>query len=342
MSKITPPSAPQPRRRRRSAGPRRHRVRWTLLTVVGFLLAGILGAGGYFLPSYIQARAQTGQKVKPAAGPANAQPGTGQLGTGQPFTVLLLGSDDDSKFARDEILTQSMILVRVTPATNQVTLLSLPRDMYVPLSTGGTDKIDKAYLHGGAGAAVATVENDFHIHVDNYVWIGLEGLVKIINVLGGIDIVTSHPVLDDYYPADLTSTNAYDYSRVAVLPGAQHLDGLHAMEYVRSRHNDLFSDLGRTQRQQQVLTAIRQKANMLSVADIPRITEAMKSEFTTDMDLTALPSLLGVAKKITPENTGHVFILPPLIQDAKVGDQDVLIPNLRDIRTLIQQTFPAA
>src|SRR5712692_3653403 len=58
------------------------------------------------------------------------------------FTVLLLGSDDDSKFFADHVLTQSMILVRVVPSTHSVTMLSIPRDLYVPLSTGGSGKID--------------------------------------------------------------------------------------------------------------------------------------------------------------------------------------------------------
>jgi hypothetical protein len=61
-----------------------------------------------------------------------------------------------------------MILTRINPITKQVTMLSIPRDLYVPLSSGGTDKIDKAYLYGQANAAVTTVENDFGVHIDHY------------------------------------------------------------------------------------------------------------------------------------------------------------------------------
>ncbi len=101
------------------------------------------------------------------------------------FTVLLLGSDDDSKFFADHVLTQSMILVRVVPATKEVTMLSIPRDLYAHLSTGGFGKIDGAYSYGGAGAAIATVQQDFNVHIDDYIWVGLLGLIKVIDAIGG-------------------------------------------------------------------------------------------------------------------------------------------------------------
>ena len=135
-----------------------------------------------------------------------------------------------------------MILVRVDPAASSVTMLSIPRDLWVQLASGGENKIDVAYAYGGAPSAVRTVEEDFGVHVDNYVWIGLKGLIQLIDSVGGVDVVTSNPVMDDYYPADIYSGWPYDYERVAVLAGPQHLDGIHAMQYVRSRHGDLQSD----------------------------------------------------------------------------------------------------
>src|SRR5216683_5863317 len=178
-----------------------------------------------------------------------------------------------------------MILVRVIPATKQVTMLSIPRDLYVHLSPGGYGKIDGAYSYGRAGAAIATVEEDFGVHVNYYIWVGLLGLIKLIDAIGGIDVVTTHPVMDDYYPADVFSRFPYDYERVAVLAGPQHLDGIHAMQYVRSRHGDLQSDFGRSQRQQQVLLAIRQKAKQVSSTDVPSIAAALGGEIKTSMGL---------------------------------------------------------
>src|SRR5438309_11976733 len=146
------------------------------------------GAGGlaYFIPAAQLAIESTGQVIHVTPSPstlspsASGSPSASAAPISGAFTVLLLGSDDDSKFSADHVLTQSMILVRVVPATKQVTMLSIPRDLYVHLSTGGSAKIDGAYSYGGPGAAVATVEQDFNVHIDDFIWIGLLGLVKLI------------------------------------------------------------------------------------------------------------------------------------------------------------------
>jgi LCP family protein required for cell wall assembly len=186
------------RRRRRSRHGRRRRRRRRqghpllagLLVVVGFLASGLAGALTYFLPALTTALSSTGQAAAIGSGVQAGSPHP-EPATGDPFTVLLLGSDDDAKFVPGHLLTQSMILVRVVPSTGLVTMLSIPRDLYVPISSGGTAKIDTAFDNGGASTAVATVERDFHVRVDHYVWIGLRGLVNLIDRLGGVDEVSS-------------------------------------------------------------------------------------------------------------------------------------------------------
>jgi LCP family protein required for cell wall assembly len=282
-------------------------------------MSAMAGGLAYFIPAAQLAIESTGQVIhvtpSPSATPSpstSASPTSSAAPVSGAFTVLLLGSDDDSKFSADHVLTQSMILVRVVPSTKQVTMLSIPRDLYVHLSTGGYGKIDGAYSYGGAGAAIATVEQDFNVHVDDYIWIGLLGLVKLIDAIGGIDVVTSNPVLDDYYPADIYGSWPYDYERVAVLAGPQHLDGIHAMQYVRSRHGDLQSDLGRSQRQQQVLIAIREKAKQLSPADLPAISQALGGELKTSMGLSKVAQLLPLASSFdNPDSINQIVLGPP-------------------------------
>jgi polyisoprenyl-teichoic acid--peptidoglycan teichoic acid transferase len=194
----------------------------TTITLVALAVALSAVAGGfaYFLPAAATALQETGQAVNvPSPSPISVlfspSPSLSPVSQGA-FTVLLLGSDDDSKFSGDHVLTQSMILVRVTPATKEVTMLSIPRDLYVPLSTGGSGKIDGAYSYGAAGAAIATVQQDFGVHIDDYIWVGLLGLIKVIDAIGGIDIVTSNPVMDDYYPADVYGGDPYGYQCLPV------------------------------------------------------------------------------------------------------------------------------
>jgi LCP family protein required for cell wall assembly len=309
-------------------------------------MSSVAGGLAYFLPAAQLALDSTGQVIRvPSPSPTDlfASPSPSQSPspaavTGA-FTVLLLGSDDDSKFNSDHVLTQSMILVRIIPSTKQVTMLSIPRDLYVHLSPGGYGKIDGAYSYGGPGAAIATVEQDFGVHVDDYIWIGLLGLVKLIDAIGGIDVVTSHPVMDDYYPADIYGGWPYDYERVAVLAGPQHLDGVHAMQYVRSRHGDLQSDFGRSQRQQQVLMAIRQKANQVSPEDLPGMSKALTGELKTSIGLSRVAGLLPLAASFdNPDAIHQIVLLPPYTHGGGPGGS--INANWSLILPLVHQYFP--
>jgi LCP family protein required for cell wall assembly len=324
----------------------------------GFVVSGGAGAALYFSPAIAAAFQDFGHNIPPGGVPSStpssaagssASPGSvatsapaAVAGSSSAFTVLLLGSDNDAKFSGDVVLTQSMILARVDPVTRHVTMLSIPRDLYVPLSTGGTDKIDKAYLHGGADASIATVERDFNVHIDHYAWIGLLGLVNLIDKVGGVDVVASNPVLDDFYPKDLGGNNPYDIERIAVLPGPQHMNGMEALQYVRSRHDDLRSDFGRSVRQQQVLLALRAKAKLLGIADVPDIATAMSDQFTTDMSVTQVGDLLPIAGNVSLSNVQQVVLPPPYTANQTIASQSVVVPNWDLILPLVHKYFPNA
>ncbi len=334
----------KPGRRARASRRRLSPFRILALAVIAIALSELAGGVAYFLPAAATAFEATGQVVSvPSPTPSplfSPSPSTSPLTlpTGA-FTVLLLGSDDDSKFSADHVLTQSMILVRVVPATKQVTMLSIPRDLYVPLSVGGTSKIDGAYSYGGAGAAIATVEQDFGITVNDYIWVGLLGLIKLIDAIGGIDVVTSNPVIDDYYPSDIFSNSPYDYQRVAVLAGPQHLDGIHAMEYVRSRHGDIQSDFGRSKRQQQVLLAIRQRAKQLKPEDVPALATALGGEIKTSIGLDRVAQLIPLAASFdNPDAIQQIVLLPPYTHGGCPGTSVCPVWSL--ILPLVHQYFP--
>jgi LCP family protein required for cell wall assembly len=304
-----------------------------------------VAAGGfaYFLPAVQEAIDATSQVVEvasptptptgvaPSAKPTPRAPGT--------FTVLLLGSDNDSKFIGDHVLTQSMIVVRFNPATKKVVMLSIPRDLWVPLSTGGIGKIDGAYSYGGPGAAIATVGNNFGIHIDDYIWIGLAGLVHVIDAIGGVDVVTSHPVLDDFYPKDIGSGDPYAYQRVAVLAGPQHLSGTNALEYVRSRHNDIQSDFGRSERQQQVLLALRAKAAGIKAEDVPALAASLKGQIKTSMGLQRIATLLPIVASLDLKNIQQIVLLAPYTHGCGCP-QGYVVPVWSQILPLVHQYFP--
>jgi LCP family protein required for cell wall assembly len=316
-----------------------------VLVALAVAMAAASGSLSYFLPAAMIAYQASGQNVAvPTPSPASLlfsptpSPSPVPVQSGA-FTVLLLGSDDDSKFLGDHFLTQSMILVRVIPATKQVIMVSIPRDLWVPLSSGGSYKIDGAYSYGGAGEAIATVEQNFGVHIDYYIWVGLLGLIRVIDAIGGIDVVTSNPVLDDYYPLDINSNTRYGYSRIAVLGGPQHLDGVHALQYVRSRHNDLQSDFGRSRRQQQVLLAIREKAKQLSPEDLPALAQAIGGELKTNISIDKVASMLPLAASFdNPSAIQQIVLASPYTRGGApdgslYGDWGLILP-------LVHRYFP--
>jgi len=303
-----------------------------LIVALGFILAGLGGLGAYFLPVFQTAANSTSASY----GLPNLNPISAPT---QPFTVLLLGSDDDAKFVPERLNTQSMILVRIDPNTKQATMLSIPRDLWVQIPNQGWGKISWAYQEGGTQGAIAAVESNFQVHVDDYVWIGLNGLVRLVDKLGGVNLQVTNPVMDNYYPADLNTTDPYGYYRVAVLPGATHMDGVHALQYVRSRHGDARGDFARSERQQQLLLSIKAEAAHLNAADLPSLAGAFNGEIKTSIGLDKARALISIANDFSGPSVHRIVLVPPYTSDGWVAGQSVLLPDWNQIRPLVHKSF---
>ncbi|MEA2637878.1 MAG: polyisoprenyl-teichoic acid--peptidoglycan teichoic acid transferase, partial [Chloroflexota bacterium] len=177
--------------------------------------------------------------------------------------------------------------------------------------------------------------------VDYYAWIGLQGLVSVLNDVGGVNVIANNPVMDDYYPADLSGGNPFDYQRILVLPGAQHMNGTLALEYVRARHDDAYGDFARSQRQQQILIALRAKTKHLSLADIPNLATSLGADFQTNMSIVRVSGLLPIAGSVPLASITQVVLLPPYTSSEHVNGQDALRPNWSLIRPEVARYFGA-
>jgi LCP family protein required for cell wall assembly len=255
------------------------------------------------------------------------------------FNVLLLGSDNDLKFTADAVLTQSMILISVDPTSPDVSMISIPRDFWVPIASYGYQKIDVAYEVGGIALARSTVERLFGVKIDYYAWVGLNGLVQVIDTLGGVDVTVQHPILDEMYPDDLNSQDPYAFFRLYIPAGPQHLDGTTALQYVRSRHGDLQSDFGRSARQQQVLLAIKSRVQTMSVISrVPQLVSDMQGSVKTDLPAPAVLQLAALARKVPPETIHQQVLSAPDFASlgySPDGTQQVVFPNWAAIRPVV-------
>ncbi|MGA8427345.1 MAG: LCP family protein [Candidatus Dormiibacterota bacterium] len=314
------------------------------LLVFGFGISGVSGVIAYFLPAITAALNITGHQTSNSHGkhpqPTPTIPPT--TTPNQPINILLLGSDNDTKFEPDHVLTQTMIVVRVNPTTHTVVMFSIPRDLWVPIGDDGGDaKIDAAYADGGAAEAISTVQNNFRITINYWVWIGLGGLVQLVNDLHGVNIVGQMPIMDDEYPYDLTGSNPYAQARIAVLPGPQRLGGVVALEYVRSRHGDILSDIARSQKQQQLLLDIKAAAKDEGLADVPTIASSLGNDMKTDMSISEVASLLPLAKTLSDGSVQQVIMTgSPYFSGETIDGQDALVPYWPAINGLVAQYFP--
>jgi LCP family protein required for cell wall assembly len=256
---------------------------------------------------------------------------------------LLLGSDTDLKFAPGEYLTQSMIVVTVDPVSHTVGMLSIPRDLWVNIPGYGYGKIQIAYEIGGVATARATIEQNFGIPIDYYAWVGLQGFQKMIDTVGGVNMDVSHPVLDDTYPDDLNASDPYAYMRLLLPPGPQHLDGVQALQFVRSRHGDLIGDFGRSSRQQQLLLALKQRlTGPTLITHLPQLTADLQDSVRTDVPLTDFLQYASFARDLKQADIHQVVLQPPTYSANATtpdGTQQIVVPDWPAIDQAVAQMF---
>ena len=254
------------------------------------------------------------------------------------INYLLLGSDNDAKNAPGvDPNTQVMIFVSYDTVRKQVYTITIPRDLYVPIPGFLPDKIDTAPGYDNRQLVIKTVEANFHVHIDHYAWIGLEGFINVVNSLGGVDINVMHPMVENDFPDDLNPNGGlYAIRRFFIPAGPQHLDGVTALQYVRARHADLIGDFGRSQRQQQVLLAIRKKLKGLDLGLVPSLVQDMGDQFKTDLHV---PEILSLAESTLgiPSSSIHQYYMTDgngFATDAVNARGDVLLGNWPKINAL--------
>src|SRR6266404_288700 len=283
--------------------------------------------------------------------------------TGRPWNILLLGSDDDNKYSFPALLTQVMMVVHVDPDNNSVYLVSIPRDswVYVP-EDGSMHKIDQAFFLGsvkhnsfddGVRSARLTVEQDYGITIDRYAWVGLSGFASVIDTLGGVDIDVTHPVVDDTYPDDTRANpnDPYAVERINIAPGPQHLNGLEALEYVRSRHADLVGDIGRTNRQQEILEALKKKLTAPNIiSHFQQLTRDLSGKVYTDLSAQEILAFANFGRTLANSAIHRVTLGPgrgnqdygkfATVYDSSLSsNQSVVIPNCDNIQPLFNNIF---
>ena len=256
--------------------------------------------------------------------------------TDEAQTILLVGSDDRGGLTQKQIKalhlgpataengagrrSDTMILMHLSKARDQVTMISLPRDSYVRIpawtdSSGknhaaSNNKLNAAFAFGGPKLAVKTIEANTGVTIDHYVEVNFQGFVSMVDALGGVDVCVKKAIHDDKSGLDLPK-------------GKSTLDGAQGLAFVRARYFDPRADIGRIERQQQFLGAMFRAATasdvLLNPAKLGNFLDAALASVTVDNRITR-NDMLALAETLQQVAAGNVDFLTVPIADYDYRD----------------------
>ncbi|MGQ9593639.1 MAG: LCP family protein [Anaerolineae bacterium] len=261
------------------------------------------------------------------------------------INILVLGIDQ-RRGEQGPYRTDTMILVSVDPARKQVGMLSIPRDLYVTIPGYGENRINMAnfigdrdkYPGGGPALAKRTLEYNYGVRVDFYIRVNFDGFERIIDTIGGVDILVEKEIRDDTFPDE-----HYGYDPLYIPAGLIHMDGKLALKYARTRHGD--SDIYRARRQQQVILAVKDKITQMNLAPslllkLPELMRTFSDSVETDIPVDQAIQLAQMAMEwdLSTVETAVIDDSMTVRHFTETG-ADVLLPLNDKVRALMEQMF---
>jgi LCP family protein required for cell wall assembly len=233
----------------------------------------------------------------------------------RPLFILVLGSDARPGQGIASQRTDSIHLIGIDPAHDRATILGFPRDSWVPIPGHGTNKINTAMTFGGPGLTVQTVENLTGIRIDFWALTSFNGLINMVNGIGGLTVFIPQALHDRF-------SGAF-FSR-----GVHHLRGGDALAFARDRHDFLSGDISRSKNQGTLMVAALDRLHVVFAkrpSDLlawialgwRNIHTDLSPQVLLDLALTATHvPVKNVNNLVVPSGTGNVgaqsvvFILP--------------------------------
>jgi LCP family protein required for cell wall assembly len=242
-------------------------------------------------------------------------------------TYLLAGSDQRGGNVEDGVEGQrsDSIMVLHVPENGTPSMISLPRDTIVTIPGHGDSKLNTAYSVGGAPLLVQTVEELLGLTIDHYVEIGMSGLSDVVDGVGGVELCLDYDVDDEF-------------SGLQWQAGCHEADGTTALAFSRMRYSDPTGDIGRGERQRQVIGAIADAVSTPATLLDPRrhvsLARTGTDALTTDED-TGIVDLGRLALAFRSASNGGFVGTPP------IADPGYSVPGLGSTVLLDEEAMPA-
>lgn len=262
------------------------------------------------------------------------------------INFLLIGSDRRSLTGSTR--TDTMVIAILHPTEGQVSLISIPRDLWVSIPGFENNRINTAYQvgkstdypGGGPGLLKETIQYNLGIRIDHTALVDFNGFSDIVNTLGGVDVpvscaYTDWRLIDPSYDPE----NENNWYLHTAEPGVIHMDGDLALWYARSRQKS--NDFDRGRRQQEVLRALFTQALQAgTLTRIPELYENLKDSVETDLGLGDLLQLSVYAPKMTNADIRSYYIRPPYVSSwITDGGAYVLLPDKDRLPQLITEAL---
>jgi polyisoprenyl-teichoic acid--peptidoglycan teichoic acid transferase len=227
-----------------------------------------------------------------------------QYKVSRPVTVLIMGIDRVPNAVGKEAVfsgrSDTMLLLRVDPQSSSVNMLSIPRDTQVEVPGIGITKINQANASGGPLLARETVSGALNgVEIDRYVRVSTDAFRELVNLLGGVRV---------YVPKDMQYQDKTQNLNIDLKAGWQQMNGDQAEQFARFRKDD-FGDIGRVQRQQALLKAMREQvSNPLTIARIPSIIKSMEKHIDTNLTFEEMVALVNLGLKMEQKDFQMVLL----------------------------------
>jgi len=227
-------------------------------------------------------------------------------------------------------LSDTLLLLRLDPNTQQVTVLSIPRDTRTWIEGRGYAKINEANALGGAALSSQAVSELLGgIPIDRYVRVNVQGVEKLVDALGGVNL---------YVPQDMQYQDDSQHLYINLKAGRQHLNGNQVLQFLRYRYDE-WGDIGRIQRQQSLIRAFREQAlNPLNLVRLPQIFGVIRSHLDTNLHPEEWMAIAGLLANRQQSNL-EMLMLPGSFSSTEDDPISYWLPNGDRIQTLITQHF---
>jgi len=277
----------------------------------------------------------------PAADPSLQPTALPPLTDNETVNFLLIGSD---KRPGSSYRTDTLVIAILWPKEGQVSLISIPRDLWIYIPTVGMQRINTAYQSGelsgyaggGAGLLKDTIAYNLGIRIDHTAMVEFDGFRRIVDTLGGVDVpvgcaYTDWRLIDPSYDP----YNEDNWWLYTVGPGYVHMDGDLALWYARSRSKS--SDFDRGRRQQEVLRSIFDQALRTdTLSKVPQLYEDFSSVIVTDLGLGDMLKLAPYAPRMTNADIRGYYIRPPYVTSWMTpGGAAVLLPDEKALQAML-------